>query len=110
MHQSGGERSVSTMLFLLSLQQLTHSPFRVVDEINQGMDPYNERRVFSEMVDISQKPGTPQYFLVTPKLLFDLDYGDKTSVLLVFNGPYMVPCRDLDLDVLSARAAKRQCV
>ena len=34
-HQSGGERSVATMLYLISLQELTNCPFRVVDEINQ---------------------------------------------------------------------------
>lgn len=34
-HQSGGERSVATMLYLISLQELTKCPFRVVDEINQ---------------------------------------------------------------------------
>jgi chromosome segregation ATPase len=33
--QSGGERSVSTMLFLLALQEICDCPFRVVDEINQ---------------------------------------------------------------------------
>ena len=33
--QSGGERSVSTMLYLMSLQGITACPFRVVDEINQ---------------------------------------------------------------------------
>ncbi|XP_020526897.1 structural maintenance of chromosomes protein 5 [Amborella trichopoda] len=35
-HQSGGERSVSTILYLVSLQDITNCPFRVVDEINQG--------------------------------------------------------------------------
>ena len=30
------ERSVATMLFLLCLQDVTNTPFRVVDEINQG--------------------------------------------------------------------------
>ena len=39
------ERSVSTMLYLISLQEL--AAFRVVDEINQGMDPVNERRFSS---------------------------------------------------------------
>ena len=34
--QSGGEKSVSTILYLLALQELSKSPFRVVDEINQG--------------------------------------------------------------------------
>ena len=31
--------------YLCSLQDLTDAPFRVVDEINQGMDKYNERNV-----------------------------------------------------------------
>ena len=34
-HQSGGERSVSTMIYMLALQELAQVPFRVVDEINQ---------------------------------------------------------------------------
>ena len=33
--QSGGERSVSTIMFLMALQDMVRSPFRVVDEINQ---------------------------------------------------------------------------
>jgi len=33
--QSGGERSVATMLYLVALQNLSHCPFRLVDEINQ---------------------------------------------------------------------------
>ena len=38
--QSGGERSVSTMLYLISLQELTKCPFRLVDEINQVLCQY----------------------------------------------------------------------
>ncbi|RMD42656.1 hypothetical protein DV735_g2471, partial [Chaetothyriales sp. CBS 134920] len=41
--QSGGERAVSTIFYLMALQSLSRAPFRVVDEINQGMDPRNER-------------------------------------------------------------------
>lgn len=33
--QSGGEKSVSTMLYMIALQEMTRCPFRVVDEINQ---------------------------------------------------------------------------
>ena len=54
----------------LSLSQdLQSSPFRVVDEINQGMDPRNERQVFSRIVLNSCGPNRKQYFLITPKLL-----------------------------------------
>lgn len=50
--QSGGERSVTTMLYLMALQELCPVPFRCVDEINQGMDANNERKVFNMMVDL----------------------------------------------------------
>ncbi|XP_075067074.1 structural maintenance of chromosomes protein 5 isoform X2 [Mixophyes fleayi] len=89
-HQSGGERSVSTMLFLMALQELNRCPFRVVDEINQGMDPVNERRVFEMVVKTACKENTSQYFFITPKLLQNLTYADKMTVLFVYNGPYML--------------------
>lgn len=85
--QSGGERSVSTMCYLIALQDLTSCPFRVVDEINQGMDPKNERKIFQQMVASATAPGTPQCFLLTPKLLPQLDYSRHVTVLNIFNGP-----------------------
>ncbi|XP_024108358.2 structural maintenance of chromosomes protein 5 isoform X2 [Pongo pygmaeus] len=89
-HQSGGERSVSTMLYLMALQELNRCPFRVVDEINQGMDPVNERRVFEMVVNTACKENTSQYFFITPKLLQNLPYSEKMTVLFVYNGPYML--------------------
>jgi structural maintenance of chromosomes protein 5 len=59
--QSGGERSVSTIFFLMALQEMARAPFRVVDEINQGMDPRNERLVHKRMVETACKDGTSQY-------------------------------------------------
>ncbi|XP_052193685.1 structural maintenance of chromosomes protein 5 [Diospyros lotus] len=88
-HQSGGERSVSTILYLVSLQDLTNCPFRVVDEINQGMDPMNERKMFQQLVRAASQPNTPQCFLLTPKLLPDLDYSEACSILTVMNGPWI---------------------
>lgn len=88
-HQSGGERSVSTILYLVSLQDLTICPFRVVDEINQGMDPINERKMFQQLVRAASQPNTPQCFLLTPKLLPDLEYSEECSVLNIMNGPWI---------------------
>jgi chromosome segregation ATPase len=112
--QSGGERSVCTMLYLIALQvsfshanictsganisllqHLTSSPFRLVDEINQGMDPYNERMVFERLVQTANKPNLPQYFLITPKLLTDLTYTKDMTVLTIFNGPWFFDRWDL---------------
>lgn len=85
------ERSVSTILYLVALQELTYCPFRVVDEINQGMDATNERKMFQQLVRATCKDNTPQCFLVTPKLLPDLDYGDRCTIHTVMNGPHNRP-------------------
>ncbi|KAJ2026860.1 Structural maintenance of chromosomes protein 5 [Coemansia sp. S610] len=86
--QSGGERAVSTILYLQALQTLVAAPFRVVDEINQGMDERNERLVHSLIVDSACQQGSSQYFLITPKLLPDLDYHPLMKVLCIFNGEW----------------------
>ncbi|KAI9641983.1 Structural maintenance of chromosomes protein 5 [Ciborinia camelliae] len=87
--QSGGERSVSTIFYLMSLQSLARSPFRVVDEINQGMDPRNERMVHGRMVEIACQEHDSQYFLITPKLLHDLKYHPRMKVLVIVSGEHM---------------------
>lgn len=95
--QSGGERAVSTVFYLMALQSKAKSPFRVVDEINQGMDPRNERMVHKRMVDIACKENTSQYFLITPKLLSGLDYHRRMSVHTIFSGEAM-PQYDSTMD------------
>jgi structural maintenance of chromosomes protein 5 len=94
---SGGERSVSTILYLMALQDLMVAPFRCVDEINQGLDERNERLVFKRIVMNSCRPPkttsvdhSGQYFLITPKLLPNLTAmeEDAMTVLFVFNGPF----------------------
>ena len=87
---SGGERSVATMVYLISLQNINPAPFRVVDEINQAMDSSNERNVF-QCITAACSQGGKQYFLLTPKLLPDLDYGEETAIQLVLNGPHNLP-------------------
>lgn len=105
---SGGERSVSTILFLMGLQDvLGASPFRAVDEINQGMDERNERLVFSRIVANSTKN---QYFLVTPKLLPGLTAMemDHVTVLFVFNAPELLPFDRWDVRAFLQAAARRK--
>lgn len=89
-HQSGGERSVATVLYMMALQELTSVPFRCVDEINQGMDPQNERKVFELVVKTACSTNSSQYFLLTPKLLQDLNYTDNITILCVFNGQHLI--------------------
>ena len=68
---------------------MTVAPFRVVDEINQGMDSVNERKIFRLLVEAACQPGTPQCFLLTPKLLPDLPFQEAVRVLDIMNGPEM---------------------
>ena len=68
---------------------MAQSPFRVVDEINQGMDPRNERMVHERMVEIACREHTSQYFLITPKLLSGLRYEEGMKVLCIASGPEM---------------------
>lgn len=84
--QSGGERSVATVIYMLALQELSKVPFRCVDEINQGMDATNERKVFDLVVDTAID-NSSQYFLLSPKLLLDLKYNSKMHIHCIHNGP-----------------------
>lgn len=105
--QSGGEKSVSTMLYLLCLQEVTNTPFRMADEINQGMDATNERHIFNQIVKSCEDKRNdeqgnvlepPQYFVVTPKLLPNLRYTNRVTVFNVYNGPFMLDQTEFDLD------------
>lgn len=106
---SGGERSVSTIMYLMGLQNLMQSPFRCVDEINQGLDERNERLVFKRIVanstieagDKGNNDHCGQYFLITPKLLPNLDgmENENITVLFVFSGPHnFANCLDWNVD------------
>ncbi|CDS01233.1 hypothetical protein, partial [Sporisorium scitamineum] len=87
-HQSGGERTLSTIMYIMSLLQLSRSPFTLVDEINQGMDSTAERVTHNHIVGLTCQPHASQYFLITPKLLPDLAVHQLQKVLLVNNGVY----------------------
>jgi len=107
MRHSGGEQSVTTMLYLIALQRLTRVPFRVVDEINQGMDPDNERLVFEQIVKFCCAKDSCQTFLITPKLQSDLlkDVTENVRVLCVYSGPFMPAHTVWDMDSILQSAS-----
>ncbi len=63
--QSGGERSIATISFLLALQQHVRSPFRAVDEYDIHMDPKN-REIIANLLVASVKGLDAQYLAITP--------------------------------------------
>ncbi|XP_043597499.1 structural maintenance of chromosomes protein 5 [Bombus pyrosoma] len=111
-HQSGGERAVTTAIYMIALQELSRVPFRCVDEINQGMDAVNERRVFNLLVKMTGRANSSQYFLLTPKLLPDLQYSETVTVHCVFNGAFMINHTEFDTEKYCefiVRAMEREC-
>ena len=83
--QSGGEKSVSTILYLLALQKIDTAPFRLVDEINQGMDKYNEKLVLEMLFDICEKDESTQFFIISPKLVEGLKYNKNMNIIVLFS-------------------------
>ena len=98
-------------MFLISLSPVSTAAFRLVDEINQGMDASNERAVMTQLINILQ--GEPdaagagasaaasaaagddaprsQLFIVSPKLLLDMHHSPLIRTEVVFNGAKVGP-------------------
>ena len=105
--QSGGERAVSTMIYLLAIQQLTRCPMRMVDEINQGMDATFERSCYNAV----NKLCNSQFWIFSPKLLMNrhrFEYHPHMTVLLVHQGSKMIPSREWNLDEYITKLEKQR--
>jgi len=50
------------------------------------MDEKNERAVMSQIFSSSESGSQSQYFLLTPKLLSNLDLNNHVTVHVIFNG------------------------
>jgi len=71
--QSGGERSVALVAFILSLQSRIVSPMRAMDEFDIHMDPKNREAIFRMILShIKRKVGS-QYLVITPSILTVFD-------------------------------------
>ncbi len=78
--QSGGERTVAAMAFLLAMQRLVKSPFRAVDEFDVHMDPRNRARVMELLMEYMSSVGG-QYLVITPGYIGD--YVRDAHVIVV---------------------------
>ncbi len=80
--QSGGERSIAMMAFLLGLQQHITSPFRAIDEFDVHMDPKNRELVTKLITSSAQAITEGQYVAITPG---QVNVTDNTHVIVVQN-------------------------
>ncbi|XP_043997776.1 structural maintenance of chromosomes protein 6 [Gambusia affinis] len=63
---SGGERSFSTVCFMLSLWEITESPFRCLDEFDVYMDMHNRRICLDLLLELSERQHLRQFIFITP--------------------------------------------
>ncbi len=71
--QSGGERSVALMAFILSLQARIVSPLRAMDEFDIHMDPKNREAMFRMILSQMKQREASQYIVITPSILTVFD-------------------------------------
>lgn len=77
---SGGERSFSTVCFMLSLWEITESPFRCLDEFDVYMDMHNRRISLDLLLELSERQHLRQFVFITPLTTSNLP---KTSLIKI---------------------------
>ncbi|XP_041828358.1 structural maintenance of chromosomes protein 6 [Melanotaenia boesemani] len=95
---SGGERSFSTVCFMLSLWEITESPFRCLDEFDVYMDMHNRRICLDLLLELSERQHRRQFIFITPLNTRDLP---KTNLIKIhqLQNPQREASRTRDEDV-----------
>ncbi|NHV59846.1 MAG: AAA family ATPase [Candidatus Verstraetearchaeota archaeon] len=81
--QSGGERAVATMAFLLALQDHLKSPVRAVDEFDVHMDPHNRESMMRMLFSFMNDSSDVQFIVITPSQLTAV--GEFANIIFVQN-------------------------
>ncbi|XP_044301074.1 structural maintenance of chromosomes protein 6 [Varanus komodoensis] len=78
---SGGERSFSTVCFILSLWSIAESPFRCLDEFDVFMDVINRRIAVDMMVNMADSQRYRQFILLSPQNMSSLPQSTLIRIL-----------------------------
>ncbi|KAL7836398.1 hypothetical protein AOLI_G00276820 [Acnodon oligacanthus] len=78
---SGGERSFSTVCFVLSLWAIAEAPFRCLDEFDVYMDMVNRRISMDMMLKIAASQRYRQFIFLTPQSMSSLPVNNLTRIL-----------------------------
>ncbi|XP_030411243.1 structural maintenance of chromosomes protein 6 isoform X1 [Gopherus evgoodei] len=78
---SGGERSFSTVCFILSLWSIAESPFRCLDEFDVFMDMVNRRIAMDMMLKMADSQRHRQFILLTPQSMSSLPTSGLIRIL-----------------------------
>ncbi|KAK7922465.1 hypothetical protein WMY93_009367 [Mugilogobius chulae] len=78
---SGGERSFSTVCFVLSLWAITEAPFRCLDEFDVYMDMVNRRISMDMMLKVAAGQLYRQFVFLTPQNMGSLPVSKIIRIL-----------------------------
>uniref|UniRef100_A0A671XCQ1 Structural maintenance of chromosomes protein 6 n=1 Tax=Sparus aurata TaxID=8175 RepID=A0A671XCQ1_SPAAU len=78
---SGGERSFSTVCFVLSLWAITEAPFRCLDEFDVYMDMVNRRISMDMMLKVAAGQRYRQFIFLTPQSMSSLPVSKLIRIL-----------------------------
>lgn len=78
---SGGERSFSTVCFVLSLWAIAEAPFRALDEFDVYMDMVNRRISMDMMLKIAASQRYRQFVFLTPQSMSSLPANKLIRIL-----------------------------
>ncbi|XP_018430907.1 PREDICTED: structural maintenance of chromosomes protein 6 [Nanorana parkeri] len=78
---SGGERSFSTVCFVLSLWSIAESPFRCLDEFDVYMDMVNRRISMDMILTMADSQQYRQFILLTPQNMSSLPSSNLIRIL-----------------------------
>ncbi|XP_034065526.1 structural maintenance of chromosomes protein 6-like [Gymnodraco acuticeps] len=78
---SGGERSFSTVCFVVSLWVITEAPFRCLDEFDVFMDMVNRRISMDMMLKVASGQRYRQFIFLTPQSISSLPQSKNIRIL-----------------------------
>ncbi|XP_062864147.1 structural maintenance of chromosomes protein 6 [Trichomycterus rosablanca] len=77
---SGGERSFSTVCFILSLWEITESPFRCLDEFDVYMDMHNRQISLDLLIRLTERQRHRQFIFITPQSTSNLPKSSHIKI------------------------------
>ncbi|XP_028809385.1 structural maintenance of chromosomes protein 6 isoform X2 [Denticeps clupeoides] len=78
---SGGERSFSTVCFVLSLWAISDAPFRCLDEFDVFMDMVNRRLSMDMMLKLASSQRYRQFIFLTPQSMSSIPENNLIRIL-----------------------------
>ncbi|XP_028414977.1 structural maintenance of chromosomes protein 6-like [Dendronephthya gigantea] len=77
---SGGERSFSTVSFIMALWDAMEAPFRCLDEFDVFMDMVNRRISMESIMKVAKEQRHRQFILLTPQDMSNVGQNERTKI------------------------------